>query len=119
MPLVYDNRFDSALLVDFEYDDCARERLKDVSGEDPSEYLTYEDLQEHFSLSRHHIAGCLTKLGIKPIGELRNYDDGRRARGVGKHVFASSVLDDIETLTSSAIDIEDIKRRALLMIEEG
>lgn len=122
MSLTYDNRFDRAVLVDLGAEDCSKDRLRDVlaEGVDPSEYVTQDELQEHFSLSRYQISNFLKEISAEPIGELKNYDEsGRRLRGVGKHVYDRSVIEQIEKLTASTIDIEEIKRRALLQIEES
>lgn len=120
MALQYDERFSNIILERLSPADCKKIRLRDVIAEkvDPSEYVTQEELEEKFKLSRYQITNYLKEISAKPIGILNNYDtSGRRSRGVGRHVYARGVIEEIEILTTSAIDIEDIKRQALAQLE--
>lgn len=119
----YDNRFDEIGLEDLASEDCKKARLLDVleASLDPDSYVTLDQIQEYFGkITRYQVNQYLKELGAEPIGQLPNVDEnGKRKRGVAKVVYSASVIDDIESLTTATINVEEIKRKAMQMLEEG
>lgn len=119
--LVYDLRFDDVEIEDVNFADCVKDRLEDVLALNipRDDYVTIEDLEEEFSVSRYQVTKYLEQLGAEPFGELKNYtEEGRRTRGVGKVVYRKSVVDDIKNLTSTRVDVAAIKAQAAAILQK-
>jgi len=117
----YDDRFDTVLFEDLASEDCKKERLVNVldSDLDPESYVTLNQIQEHFGkITRYQVNQYLRKIGANPLGQLPTVNaDGKRGRGVAKIVYPSAVIEQIQDLTTATINVEEIKRRALQMLE--
>lgn len=120
MGVSYDDRFDG-VVVEALPEDFQKEKLVDVRevGLPRDSYVTMEDLERKFSISNYHVRKYLKRLGIEAFGELKNVkQDGSRTRGVGKKVYRSSVVDDIQELLNATIDIERYQEEARRTLEE-
>jgi len=113
---LYDSRFD---LLELEYADISifkRKQAFDVLDANLKEdsYVTLEELQEEFSVSRYQIVEKLKKLGALPIGIKKNVLNGKRMRGVGKIVYDIGII----KLIYEDTPIEDIKEKARQLLKE-
>lgn len=86
-------------------------------GVDESSYVSMQHLQDAFGISRYHLVKYLKAIGATPIGERKNYIDGKRTRGVGKIVYPKEVLVSVRDFLSSQSDIEAIKIMAQQILE--
>ena len=66
---------------------------------------------------KDHLVKYLKAIGANPIGERKNYIDGKRTRGVGKVVYPKNTLEDIRSFLLSQSDIEAIKTMARQILE--
>lgn len=80
-------------------------------------YVSMQELQDTYGISRYHLVKYLKAIGANPIGEKKNYIDGKRTRGVGKIVYPRSVLNDVRIFLSEQSDIEAIKKMAREILE--
>lgn len=120
MGVSYDDRFDSVALEPLP-EGPTEEKLVDVIelGLARNSYVTMQELEKEFSISNYHVRKYLRRLNIKPFGELKNLkEDGKRKRGIGKHVYRSSVIDDIKELLAATIDTEKFREQARKTLEE-
>lgn len=119
----YDNRFNTIGFEDLASEDCRKDRLLNVleANLDPSSYVTLNQIQEHFGkITRYQVNQYLRQVGAEPIGQLPNVDEsGKRSRGVAKIVYSVSVIEEIQSLTTATINVEEIKRKAMEILEEG
>jgi hypothetical protein len=113
---LHDSRFDNIEFEHANFEDLVKEKTLDVIDADLPEtsYVTFEELQEEFGISRYQIVNTLKQLGFEPIGIKKNMINGKRLRGVGKVVFDSIVIEKIYEATP----VEDIKEKARKMLEE-
>jgi len=119
MSIIYDDRFDAVAVEPLE--GFRKERLIDVlqAGLDRSTYVTMEDIENEFSVSNYHVRTYLKKLGVSPIGELKNVGAGGvRKRGIGKLVYRASVISEIQELLGANIDISKYQEEARKILEE-
>jgi hypothetical protein len=71
-----------------------------------------QELQEIFGISRYHLVKHLKEINASPLGEKKNYVDGKRTRGVGKVVYARHVLTQLKEFLSTTTDVQAIKNMA-------
>lgn len=83
-----------------------------------TEYCTFEDLQNIFNISRFQIAKYLKKINVSPFGELRNMENGRYTRGVGRVVFNASIISQLKELVSNSVDTKTVKDEAMALLNE-
>lgn len=81
------------------------------------DYVSMQELQDTFGISRYHLVKYLKEISATPIGERKNYIDGKRTRGVGKVVYPRSVLQEVRDFLSEQSDIEAIKQMARKILE--
>lgn len=125
MALRFNAEFSNIVIEQFDRQLLEREELEDVldKGYERDSYVTLDDLQEKFSMSRNSIANLLKKIEIKPFGKLKNMKDGKRTRGVAKIVFSTDVIDEIDEYLrnsedeSNSMSIDDIKRMAMNQLD--
>jgi len=117
---LYDPIFDNLVVEQAVLTDFKKVEAVDVIklGLEEEQYITYEQLEEYFGLSQYQIFSYLEQIGAKPIGIKKNIVDGKRLRGVGKHVFAIEVVERIEEVLHSDINVLEIKAMAA-KIKEG
>jgi transcriptional antiterminator len=81
------------------------------------DYVSMQELQDTFGISRYHLVKYLKDIGASPLGERKNYIDGKRTRGVGKVVYPRSVLSEVKDFLSEQSDVESIKQMARKILE--
>lgn len=87
------------------------------TGIQESDYVSMQELQETFGISRYHLVKYLKAIKATPIGERKNYIDGKRTRGVGKVVYPRATLSEVKTYLSNQSDIEAIRQMARKILE--
>ena len=88
------------------------------AGMSDDAYVSMQELQDAYGISRYHLTKYLKEIGASPIGERKNYVDGKRTRGVGKVVYPKRVLQDLEDHLSQNADVDLIKAMAQKILEE-
>lgn len=87
------------------------------NGIEENSYISMQDLQDTFGISRYHLVKYLKAVSASPIGERKNYIEGKRTRGVGKIVYPRLVLTQVRDFLSEQSDIVAIKKMAQEILE--
>lgn len=106
----------------FEYAETSslvKEKKLDVieAGLTEEDYISMQDLEKTFMISRYQLTKYLDQLGIVPLGHYVNYVNGKRSRGSGKTVYARTAITQIKDLLSKQANIIAIKRLAQKILD--
>lgn len=111
-------------LKDIDFESCAnsslvKEKVTEITDDSfkSGEFITMQELQDSFGISRYQLVRYLKDIGAAPLGEKKNYKNGKRTRGVGKVVYQHDVLDKIQDLLNSQTDVDAIKRMAQQILD--
>lgn len=114
---IYDPMFNN-LVVKQGGSDLFAEKKLSRDKINPSECVTYAQIQQHFDLSYQKVFSYIKNIGIEPIGVITNAANENGQKSKGLLAFPVDTIGKIECLLSQLIDVDSLKKMAAQVKEE-